>query len=256
MLLTGSQVGDTLNAVQSERQARAMIEKRLSEESAASSAARAVNLTNLFDQVSAGEVKELNVILKTDVQGSIEPIRSSLAELGTDEVKVRVIHSGTGNITENDIMLAIASKGIVVGFNTITETGAQRLAEKEGISIRHYDVIYNLVDDVDKALKGLLEPTIVEVIDGRAEVRQVFSSGKRERVAGSYITEGRAPRGQRVRVIRKGNIVTDSTVSSLRRFKDDVREVTMGYECGIGVNNFNDFEEGDILEFYRTQQAA
>jgi len=252
---TVSQVGDTLTAVPGERQARALIEKRLAEEQS-SSAVKAVNLTNLFDQVSAGEVKDLNVILKTDVQGSIEPIRASLEELGTDEVKVRVIHSNSGNIAESDVMLAIASKGIVIGFNADSEPGAQRLAEMEGISIRHYSVIYNIVDDVSKALKGMLKPTYVEVIDGRAETRAVFPSGKREKVAGSYVTEGKITRGAQARILRNGKVITESTVSSLRRFKDDVREVATGYECGVGIKDFNEFEVGDILEFFRTEESA
>ncbi len=251
-----SQAGDTLTALPSERQAKALIEKRLAQEQGSSTALKAVSLTNLYDQVSAGQVKELNVVLKTDVQGSIEPIRSSLEELGTDEVKVRVIHSSSGNIAESDIMLAIASKGIVIGFNTTSEPGAQRLAELEGISIRYYNVIYNLVDDVSKALTGMLEPTFVEVIDGRAEVRAVFPSGKRDKVAGVYVTEGKVTRGAQVRVLRNGDVIYESMVSSLRRFKDDVREVITGYECGVGIRDFNDFEVGDILEFFRTEEAT
>ncbi|MFC1948570.1 translation initiation factor IF-2 [Chloroflexota bacterium] len=250
-----SQVGDTLATVASERQARDLIAKQQPQVQPVSSAAKAVSLSTLYDQVSTGEVKELSVILRTDVQGSVEPIRNSLEQLETDEVKVRVIHSSAGNITESDVMLAIASKGIIIGFNTNSEPGAQRLAELEGISIRYYDVIYNLVDDVSKALKGMLEPTQVEVIEGRAEIRTVFPTGKKSNIAGSYITEGKVTRGSSVRVKRQGETLHDSVVSSLRRFKDDVREVTSGYECGIGVRDFNDFEEGDTLEFYRIEKA-
>jgi len=251
-----SQAGDTLTVVAGERQARDLIEKRQPEVRQGTSAAqKSVSLSNLFEQVSAGHVKELSVILKTDVQGSIEPIRSSLEELSSDEVRVRVIHSNSGNITESDVMLAIASKGIIIGFNTQSEPGAQRLAELEHVSIRYYDVIYNLVDDVGKALKGMLEPSQVEVIDGRAEVRAIFPSGKRDKVAGVYMTEGKVTRGVPVRVNRQGETVHESVVASLRRFKDDVREVTSGYECGVGVRDYNDFEEGDILEFYRTEEV-
>ena len=251
-----SQAGDTLTVVASERQARDLIEKRQPEVRQGTSAAqKSVSLSNLFEQVSAGHVKELSVILKTDVQGSIEPIRSSLEELSSDEVRVRIIHSNSGNITESDVMLAIASKGIIIGFNTQSEPGAQRLAELEHVSIRYYDVIYNLVDDVGKALKGMLEPSQVEVIDGRAEVRAIFPSGKKDKVAGVYMTEGKVTRGVPVRVNRQGETVHESVVTSLRRFKDDVREVTSGYECGVGVRDFNDFEEGDILEFYRTEEV-
>jgi len=252
-----SQAGDTLNVVAGERQARDLIEKRQPEVRQDTSAAqKSVSLSNLFEQVSAGQVKELSVILKTDVQGSIEPIRSSLEELSSDEVRVRVIHSSSGNITESDIMLAIASKGIIIGFNNQSEPGAQRLAELEHVSIRYYDVIYNLVDDVGKALKGMLEPSQVEVIDGRAEVRVIFPSGKKDKVAGVYITEGNVTRGAPVRVLRQGETVHESVVASLRRFKDDVREVTSGYECGVGVKDYNDFEEGDLLEFFRTEEVV
>ncbi len=249
------QVGDMLTAVASERQARALIQKRQSEMQAESSTvSKPVSLSNLFDQVGAGQVKELNVILKVDVQGSIDPIRSSLQQLGTEEIQVRVIHSGTGNITESDVMLAIASKGLIIGFNTGSEPGARRLADVEEVSIRHYEVIYNLVDDVAKALKGMLEPSYVEIIDGQAEVRNIFSSGKREKAAGVYVREGKINMGTTVRVWRREQVVCESAVISLRRFKDDVKEVTSGYECGVGIKGFNDFEVGDMLEFFRKEK--
>lgn len=241
------QVGDVMTAVASEQQARALIQQQPSLQS------KSVSLNNLFDQISTGRVKELNIILKVDVQGSIEPIRNSLEQLRTDEVKVRIIHSSSGNVTENDVMLAIASKGLIIGFSTGCDTGAQRLASLESVDIRFYDVIYNLIDDVDKALKGMLEPTFVDVIEGRAEVRAIFSAGKGEKVAGVYVTEGKVSRGVTTKVKRGDEIVHESTISSLRRFKDDVKEVAAGYECGIGINDFNDFEVGDILEFFRRE---
>ena len=247
------QVGDTLTAVASENQARAFIQERQLE---IQREPKSVRLDNLFDQVSAGSVKELNIILKTDVQGSIEPIRSSLEQLGTDEVKVRIIHSASGNITEGDVMLAIASKGLIIGFGTGCEAGARRLAEIKGVDIRNYDVIYNLVDDVDKALKGMLEPKYVEVIDGRAEVRAIFSAGKGRKIAGVYVTEGKVSRNAPARVWRQGQMLPESTVSSLRRFKDDVKEVAAGLECGVGIKDFSDFQAGDILEFFRTEKAS
>jgi len=251
-----SQAGDALTVVAGEHQARALIEKRQAEMQQESLAMpRTVSLSNLFTQVSAGQVKELNVILKTDVQGSIEPIKSSLEQLSTDEVKVRVIRSASGNVAESDVMLAIASKGIIIGFNTQSEPGAQRLADLEGVSIRYYNVIYNLVDDVSKALKGMLEPSKVEVIDGRAEVRAVFPSGKKSKVAGVFVSEGKASVGVSVRVQRQGKTVYESVVSSLRRFKDDVREVAAGLECGVGVKDFSEFEVGDILEFFRIEET-
>jgi len=251
------QAGDTLTVVAGERQARTLIQERLQEAKLEPSLLpRSVSLDNLFAQISAGRIKELNVILKTDVQGSIEPIRSSLEQLGTEEVQVRIIHSGTGNITESDVMLAAASKGLIIGFGVGSEAGARRLASAEGVDIRFYDVIYNLVDDVDKALKGLLEPSYVEVIVGRAEVRAIFPSVKKTKVAGVYVTEGKVSRGISVRVRRQEEVVSESVVSSLRRFKDDVKEVVSGYECGVGIEDFNEFEVGDILEFFRREKAS
>jgi len=250
------QVGDLMTVTPDERQAQTMIARRKEEAEKERAVPKGVSLSNVFDQVSSGRVKELNIILKADVQGSIEPIRTSLEQIPEEGVKVRVIHSGTGNVTESDVMLAIASKGVIVGFNTASETGARRLAELEGVSIRYYDVIYTLIDDVTKALKGMLEPTLVEVIEGRAEVREIFPAGKRLKVAGVYVTEGQMRRGSSVRLLRQGEVINESVISSLRRFKDDVREVATGFECGIGVQGFNDFEVGDILESFRNEEAA
>jgi translation initiation factor IF-2 len=244
-------VGDVLTAVAGERQAQGLIQKRQEE---VKKEFRAINLGNLYDQISAGRVKELNIILKTDVQGSIEPIRTSLEQLGVEEVRVRVVHSGTGNVTESDVMLAIASKGIIVSFGTGCEPGARRLADVEGVSVRSYDVIYDVVDDVGKALQGLLEPSFVEVVEGRAEIRAIFSSGKKTKVAGVYVTEGKVTIGVSVRLRRQEKMVCESVVNSLRRFKDKVKEVAAGYECGIGIENCNDFEVGDILEFFREEE--
>ncbi|MCK5434374.1 MAG: translation initiation factor IF-2 [Dehalococcoidales bacterium] len=251
------QVGDTLIVVATEREARALIQERqLEMQQQPSRLPKSVSLNNLFDQISAGQVKELNIILKTDVQGTVEPIRSSLERLGMEEVRVRIIHSGSGNITESDVMLASASKGLIISFGCGTEAGARRLADVEGVDIRYYDVIYSLVEDVDKALKGMLEPSYVEVIDGRAEVRAVFSSGKTGRISGVYVIEGKVGRGASVRVWRQEQVVGQSVVSSLRRFKDDAKEVTVGYECGVGIKDFDDFQVGDILEFFRTEKAG
>jgi translation initiation factor IF-2 len=248
------QVGDNLAAVVDERHAQAILARRRAEKEK-ESAARPVNLDNLYDQISTGKVKELNVILKTDVQGSIEPIRTSLERLGMEEVKVRIIHSAAGNINESDVMLAAASNGLIIGFNVTATEGARHLASSSGVSIRYYNVIYNLVDDVEKALKGMLEPTYVEVIDGRATVQAVFPAGKGSRVAGVMVNEGKITRNASVRVRRGKQVVADATVSSLKRFKDDVREVAAGYECGLGVKDFNDFQVGDVLEFYRMERA-
>ena len=250
------QVGDVLTVTADERQAQSLIEKNKAEREREGAAPKAVNLSNVYEQLSTGRVKELNIVMKVDVQGSIEPIRTSLEQIAEEEVKVRVIHSGTGNVTESDVMLAIASKAVIIGFNTGSETGARRLAELEGVSIRYYDVIYNLVDDIAKALKGMLEPTYVEVIEGHAEVRAIFSLSRREKVAGVYVTEGRMVRGASIRVLRNGQVVHESVVSSLRRFKEDAREVASGYECGVGARGFTDFEVGDVLEVFRTEEAG
>jgi translation initiation factor IF-2 len=251
------QVGDNLVAVVDERHAQAILTRRKAEkEKESARAARLVNLDNLYDQISSGKVKELNVILKTDVQGSIEPIRTSLERLGTDEVKVRIIHSATGNVNESDVMLASASNGIILGFSVTATEGARRLAATSGVSVRYYDIIYNLVDDVDKALKGMLEPTYVEVIDGRATIQAVFAAGKGSKVAGVMVNEGRVTRNTSVRVRRGKQVLADSTVSSLKRFKDDAKEVAAGYECGVGVKDFYDFQVGDVLEFYRMERAG
>jgi len=244
------QVGDILNVVAGEQQARAFIQKHQQEKPAG-----AVSLDNLYDQISAGKVKELDVVLKVDVQGSLEPITASLERLAIEQVQVRIIHSGSGNITESDVMLAIASKGLIIGFGTGVEAGARRMADAEGVDIHIYDVIYNLVDDVDKALKGLLEPHYVDVIEARAEVRAVFSTGKKKKIAGLMVTEGKISRGASVRVRRGDKLLHESVIESLRRFKDDVTEVAAGYECGVGLKDFGEIEAGDTLEFFRKEKA-
>ena len=250
------QVGDVMIVVNNEKAATAEIEKRRQEIDKESAASRTVSLSNVFDQISKGKVKELGIILKTDVQGSIEPIKTSLEKLSSDEIKVRVVHSSTGNVNESDIMLAIASKLVIIGFNTGAEPGAKSSAEREGVSLRFYDIIYNMVDDVSKALKGMLTPTFVEVVDGHGEVRAVFTAGKKDKIAGVFITEGKVTRSSSIRVLRGKQKVYEGVISSLRRFKDDVREVAAGYECGIGVDGFSDFQVGDFLEFFRNEKSG
>jgi translation initiation factor IF-2 len=218
--------------------------------------AKTLGLSDLSTQISAGQIKELNIILKTDVQGSIEPIRDSLEQMGDEKVKVRVIHSGSGSITESDVLLALASKGIIIGFNSRPEPGAQRLAEAESISIRYYNVIYEIVKDVDKALKGMLEPTYTEVIEGQAEIMAVFDTGKKGKVAGLSVKEGKIRRDASARVIRQGESIHESRVSSLRRFKEDVKEVAAGFECGIKIEGFTDFQVGDIIQSYRQETVS
>jgi translation initiation factor IF-2 len=255
-LNTVPSVGDTLTAVSDERHAQAILLHRQAEHEKAAQQSQAVSLDTLFDQINTGKMKELNIILKTDVQGSIEPIRNSLEQLGTDKAKVRIIHSAVGNVTETDVMLASASNGLIIGFSVNVEEGARNMAATSGVDIRRYNIIYTLTDDVDKALKGLLEPVFVEVIDGRADVRQVFSAGKGIKAAGVLVAEGKITRNSLVRVRRGKEKVVESSVISLKRFKDDAKEVAAGYECGVGIKDFNDFKVGDILEFYRMEKSG
>jgi len=248
------QAGDILTVVANEKEAHSLAQQR-QKESETAVPTRGPRLEEFFGQIQAGQVKELNLILKTDVQGSIEPLRDSLERLSNDQVKVRIIHSGSGSITESDVMLAVASKAIVIGFNSRGEPGAKRMAEAEGIDIRNYNVIYNLVDDVERALKGMLEPTYVEVVEGQGEVRAVFAM-RRGKVAGCYVTEGKITRGAKGRILRSGKNIYESTVSSLRHFKDDVREMAAGYECGVGIEGFSGFEIGDIIEVFRMEKET
>lgn len=249
------QAGDFFYTVASNNEARAIAQKNQEDKQRASlQPAQPPTLDDLFARIREGRVKELDIILKTDVQGSIEPIRNSLERLTTEEVKVKVIHSGSGSITEGDVMLARASKGIIIGFSTRIEPGAKRLAEMEGVEIRTYQIIYELIQDVEKALKGMLEPVYVEVVQGQAEVRAVFPFGKKGKVVGAYVTQGKITRGEAVRVMRNGQIARESSISSLRRFKEDATEVATGFECGIGIEGFVDFQVGDVIQTYRKEK--
>ena len=246
--------GDTLEVVKDERVARVRVEEsRRQREALPSREQRAVTLEALFREVAAGKVRELNVILKTDVQGSIEPVRNSIERLSTEEVKVRIIHAASGTITESDVMLAVASKAIIVGFGSRPEAGARPMAEAERVDIRFYEVIYDVVDDIQKALLGLLEPIYSDVVDGHAEVRQVFRISRRGNVAGCFIRDGAASRSSLVRVLRGEQVLADTKMDSLRRFTEDVRDVQTGYECGIALEGFDDFQEGDVFEFYHRE---
>jgi translation initiation factor IF-2 len=248
--------GDIVTVVKNERTARSIVLQRIREREAATfHEQRRVSLDTLFGEISAGKVRELNIILKTDVQGSIEPIRTSLERLSTEQAKVKIIHSGSGTVTESDVMLAVASGAIVIGFSTKPEPGALRLAAAEGVDMRDYSVIYNLIEDVERALKGLLEPVFKEVVVAQAEVRQVFKV-RRGQVAGCVVREGAVSRGDLARVLRGEEAITESRVDSLRRFQEDVREVQAGMECGIGLEGFGDFQEGDVLELYRRERAS
>jgi translation initiation factor IF-2 len=243
--------GDVFEVVDDDPTARAIAEERIMEQEAEElQVPYALTLDDLSARVREGEVKELNLIVKADVQGSIEPVVASLEELGGEDLKVEVIHAGTGNIIESDINLAIASNAIVVGFQVIVDPAARRLAESEGVDIRIYEVIYKLVDDVDRALKGLLEPTYVERTIGRATIRATFEISDVGKIAGCYVAEGEARRNARARVFREEEQLYDGHVASLKRFEKDVREVRTGFECGVGLEGFHDLEVGDVIEFY------
>jgi translation initiation factor IF-2 len=238
--------------VADEKIARSMIEQRRA--GAAPEQTGRATLEDLYRQIQAGQTKELRVILKSDVQGSLGAIRHALEQVQTDEVRINILHEGTGDITDNDILLASASNAVVVGFNTKLDPQARRTAEAEGIEVRLYDIIYQLTDEMSAALSGLLEPELVEVVEGRAEVRQIFKSG-RTVICGSYVNEGRIVKGG-ARVYRGGKLIATDRIESLRRFRDDVREVATGFECGIGLADFNEAEVGDIIECFTEQTVA
>ncbi len=248
--------GDILRVVSDDKEARAMVESRKAATAAkGGDGSGRATLEDLYSQIQAGQAKELRIILKSDVSGSLGAITHALEQLDQEEIRLNVLHEGAGDITDNDIMLATASNAIVVGFNTkITET-ARRAAEAEGVDVRLYDIIYKLTDDIGAALKGLLEPEVVEVVEGRAEVRQVFRVGKSTVIAGSFVTDGRIVRGN-ARVWRGGKVIATDRIESLRRFRDDVREVATNYECGIGLANFHDLEEGDVIECFTSQTVS
>ncbi len=215
---------------------------------------RTFTLDDFANRIKAGRLKELNLIIKTDAQGSINPIVTSLEQLGDEELKVNILHAAPGSIGKSDVNLAIASQAIVVGFNVKPDPAARRLAESEGVDIRTYSIIYKLIDEVDQALKGLLEPTFVKVLVGEAEVRDTFHVPDHGTVAGCYIRKGEARRNARARVIRDGEQLHDGPVSSLKRFAEDVRTVRKGYECGVGLGGFNDFSIGDVIQFYEERE--
>jgi len=243
--------GDLFIVLPDEHEARSIAEKQKSPRPHLT-----LSLSALSSQISDGQLKELNIVLKTDVEGSIEPIKTSLERLGTEKTKARVIHAASGSITESDVLLASASKGIIIGFNTPTTPGATQLANVEAVAIQQYDVIYRLIEDMDKTLKGMLEPTYAEVLGGRAEVRAVFPSSKLGKIAGVYVMEGKISRDAQVKILRQNKVIGDSRVSSLKRFKDDVAEVSAGLECGLGIEGTVDFQIGDIIEFYRKERIG
>ncbi len=248
--------GERFRVVENDKTARRIVEqRRRAREATEGSTDARVNLDTLFNEISTGAVKELILIVKADVRGSVEAIRAAVERLSQNEVKVKVIHSGTGPVNDSDVMLAQASDAIIVAFNTKIDASASRMAETAGIEIRSYEIIYQLLEDIEKALTGLFEPIYKTVIDGHAEVRQVFRSSRVGGIAGSYVLDGTIRRGLDARVLRNGEEIGKGRIESLRRFQDDVRDVQSGYECGITVSGFDRFEAGDVIEATHEERA-
>jgi len=247
--------GEAVNAVENERIAKEIVAHREAERRAQPAESRpAVSLDEFFAEAQGGGVRELRLVVKADVQGSVETLRDSLTKLSADEVKVSVIHAGVGAITESDVMLARASGAIVIGFHVRPEPAARKAAEGQGVDVRTYQVIYEATDDVQKAMVGLLPPTISENFLGRAEVRQTFSVPRVGTIAGCYVAEGTMRRNASARLLRDGVQVYEGRIGSLKRFKDDVREVQTGFECGIGIEGYNDVKVGDVIEAFVVEE--
>ena len=248
--------GDMFRVVDTDKEARAIVAERVEEAKVQSQTKRKTTLEDLFENVQLGEVKELNLIVKADVQGSLDPIVSELNKLGTgSEINLKIIYTETGNISDNDIMLASASNAILIGFNVQADVSARKLAEKEGVDIRLYEIIYRMTEDIEKALKGMLDPVVSEKVLGRADVLAVFTASKFGRVAGCKVTEGELRRNAKARLIRSDDIVYEGDMGSLRHEKDDVKEIRQGFECGVGFKNFKDIKVGDQLICYILEEA-
>jgi translation initiation factor IF-2 len=250
------QAGEPVRVVENERRARQLAGERanrLKTEALARRSGRKVSLEDVFKLAQEGAVKELSLVVKADVAGSLEAIEDEIAKLPQEEVKVNIIHRGVGGINESDVMLAAASDGVILAFNVRPVGDARQIAEREGVEIRSYAVIYRAIEELRAAMQGMLEPAEIETTLGQAEVRQLFRASRIGTIAGSFVTEGKVTRGARVRVVRDGTVIQDTTIGSLRRFSDDVREVTSGFECGIVLANFQDLREGDVLETYETR---
>jgi translation initiation factor IF-2 len=245
--------GDLFEVVVDERKAREIAEERQMKARAERLQVN-VSLLDLSNMVASGQIKDLNIIVKTDVAGSIEAISQALSQIEQGEIRVNIIHGGVGDVTESDVLLASASQAIIVGFHVRIEPQARMIAEEMGIDVRLYQIIYDLIDDVQKAMVGMLTPIFEEVVLGHAEVRAVFKITRVGTIAGSYVTDGQIRRGAKVRVRRAGEVVHTGTLDSLKHLKDDVREMAQGFECGIGIDNFNAWQEGDIVEAFQVRE--
>src|SRR6266511_3736972 len=248
--------GDLFEVVDSEKEARLIVAERLALAKSQAQTKKKVSLEDLFANVQSGEAKELNLIVKADVQGSLDPIVSELNKLGEGEIGIKVLYAETGNIGDNDVMLASASNAIIIGFNVQADVSARRVAEKEGVDIRLYEIIYRMTEDIEKALNGMLEPKTKEKVMGRAQVLAVFAASKFGKVAGCRVTDGELRRNAKIRLYRGTDILYEGDLSSLRHEKDDVREVREGYECGVGFKNFNDIQVGDQLVCYVVEKSG
>ena len=249
------EAGDQLSVALNEREGRSMAESAGKAQFSQAAQGRALTLEEVVNQIDSDEIKELNLVVKADVQGSVEAVRGALEGLVDEDAKVRVLHTGSGAVTESDILLASASEAIVISFSIGSEPSAEKLADRMGVEIRHYNIIYQLIDDVEKALHGMLDPVYTEVIVGRAEVREIFEGRRGTQIAGCRVTEGRMVRNGDVRVVRDGQIVQDGVITSLRHFREEVNEMNAGTECGIILQGFNDYQEGDVLEVHRQERG-
>jgi translation initiation factor IF-2 len=252
------EAGEPVRVVENERRARQLAgvrANRLKTEALARRSGRKISLEDVFKLAREGTVKELGLVIKADVAGSLEAIEDEIAKLPQDEVSVNIIHRGVGGINESDVMLAAASDAVILAFNVRPVGDARALAEREGIEIRSYSVIYRAIDELRAAMEGMLEPEEVEATLGQAEVRQTFRASRIGTIAGCFVTEGRITRGAKVRVVRDATVIQDTTIASLRRFNEDVREVAAGFECGIVLANFQDVKDGDVFEAYETRKV-
>ncbi len=247
------EAGDILEVTEDEKAARQLAEQRIRQSERQRAAGP--TLEDVHTRIAAGEVKALNLIIKTDVQGTVEAVKGALNGLNTDQTRVNIVHIASGAITESDVLLGLASQAIIIGFNTEPGQGATALANQEGVEIRHYNIIYHLLEDVERALTGLLEPVYRDVTDGHATVRAVFGVGRRMRVAGFYVNDGQISRGSTVHVLRGGQKLFEGNIASLKHFRDDVREVNVGFEGGMTLDGFNDYQEGDILEAHSSERV-
>ena len=256
-LSTVPRAGDGFKVVSDEKTSRAIMEEKKRQATSTRKSSGGLTLESVSSQIAAGETKSLNIILRGDVQGSVEAVSSSLEKLivGPEQLRVNIIHTGTGNINESDVMLALASQGIVVGFTVRSEPSANKMAERESVDIRHYSVIYELIEDIESALKGMLEPVLIETVVGNAEVRAIFKV-KGGNIAGCFVLDGTISRGNGCRVLRNKEAIHTAEVNSLRRFQENVNAVQTGYECGIGVEGFSDFKEGDVVETFQVKSTT